>query len=97
MDKETQKSMNKLRPLIFRIVMDTISEYQDMEEHVLEEEMYIYIVNNIDAIKTLFDDFGKDKEINIIMNYLIDYFTKIEEYEICSIIHEIKTEINTTE
>jgi hypothetical protein len=97
MDKEVKKSLQELRPIIFRIVIESISQYKNLDEFILEDELYHHLVDNCDSIKSIFNETGKQHEINLVIDYLIDFFTAEELYERCSIMQEIKEDLNSIE
>lgn len=97
MDKEVKKCLQELRPVIFRIVLESLSRYKNLDTFVLEEELYHHLVDNSENIKEIFHETEKQKQINTLIDYLIDYFTQEEYYERCSIMQELKSELNSTE
>ena len=97
MDKEVKKALKELRPIIFRIVVESISQYKNLDEFILEDELYHHLVDNSDNLKQVFNQTGKQDEINLVIDYLIDYFTAEELYERCSIMQELKEDLNSIE
>jgi hypothetical protein len=97
MDKEVKKALKELRPIIFRIVVESISQYRNLDEFILEDELYHHLVDNSDNLKQVFNQTGKQDEINLVIDYLIDYFTAEELYERCSIMQELKEDLNSIE
>jgi len=97
MDKEVKNALKELRPIIFRIVVESISQYRNLDEFILEDELYHHLVDNSDNLKQVFNQTGKQDEINLVIDYLIDYFTAEELYERCSIMQELKEDLNSIE
>jgi len=97
MDKEVKNALKELRPIIFRIVVESISQYKNLDEFILEDELYHHLVDNSDNLKQVFNQTGKQDEINLVIDYLIDYFTAEELYERCSIMQELKEDLNSIE
>tara|TARA_R100000654_G_scaffold12146_2_gene26390 strand:- start:28413 stop:28706 length:294 start_codon:yes stop_codon:yes gene_type:complete len=97
MDKEVKKCLQEIRPIIFRIVLESLSKYKNLDTFILEEELYHHMVDNSEHLKEIFNEKGKQREINKIIDYLIDYYTNEEYYERCSIMQELKSDLNSTE
>jgi hypothetical protein len=95
MDKEVKNALKEIRPIIFRIVVESISQYKNLDDFILEDELYHHLVDNSDNLKQVFHKTGKQNEINIIIDYLIDYFISKELYERCSIMQELKEDLNS--
>lgn len=89
MDRRTRKAIQELRPIIFRIVVDSLDEV-DMKDFVLEDELYVHIVQNCESLNGLFGQTGKEEQILSLMDYLIDYYSADEQYEKCETIYDIK-------
>ena len=93
MDKEIRKAIKKLRPLIFKVVvdnLDTPNPRTKLKNFSIEDEVYLYTENNPDlVIEHLVKTNNIDVGINL-MTYLIGFYTEYEEYEKCQTLFDVR-------